>query len=75
MAGESVHPHGRQHQVDLERCRGDWRGVVAPQCFWIVPLALSHPRRIAKQLGEWQRRKRELHVGIRVGINRRTMYD
>ena len=44
VAGESFHPHGRQYQVDLERSRRHWRGVVALECIWIVPFPLANPR-------------------------------
>ena len=44
MACESFHSHGRKHQVDLERRRGHRRGVVALECFWLVPLPLANPR-------------------------------
>jgi len=55
VAGESFHPYGGQHQIDLERGRRYLRGVVAPQCIRIVPLSLANPRRIARQLNEPQR--------------------
>ena len=52
VAGESFHPHGRKHQVDLERGRCRWRGVVAPQRIWIVPLTPANPRWVtSKQAG------------------------
>lgn len=52
VVGESFHPHGRQHQVDLERRRRHWRGVVAPRRFWVVPLPLAYPHRLtSKQAG------------------------
>ena len=46
VAGESLHPHGRQHQVHLERSRGYRRGAVATRRIWAVPLPLAYPRRI-----------------------------
>jgi hypothetical protein len=42
VACEPFYPHGGQHQIDLERSRGDWSGVVAPQRFWIVPLHFAN---------------------------------
>ena len=42
MACESFHPHGRQHQVDLERRCGDWRGVVAVECIWTISFSLAN---------------------------------
>ena len=51
MADQSVHPNGKFHQVDLERSRRHWRGVVAPQCIWITPLNLPSARRIATPEG------------------------
>ncbi len=34
MAGESLHPHGGKHQVDLERRRRHRSCVLAPKCIW-----------------------------------------
>jgi hypothetical protein len=42
VACEPFYPDGRQYQIDLERSRGDWSGVVAPQRFWIVPFHLAN---------------------------------
>jgi hypothetical protein len=42
MACESFHSHGRQHQVDLERRCGDWRGVVAVECIWTISFSLAN---------------------------------
>ena len=50
VAGESFHPHGRQHQVDLERSRGHRRGVVAPECIWTVSFPLANPRWVKNEL-------------------------
>ena len=46
VAGESLHPHGRQHQVDFERSRRYRRGAVAPRRIWVVPLPFAYPCRI-----------------------------
>ena len=46
VAGESLHPHGRQYQVNLERSRGHLRRALAPQRIWIVPFPIEYPRRI-----------------------------
>jgi hypothetical protein len=44
VVGESFHPHGWQYQINLERSRGHLRRSLAPQCIWIVPFPLEHPR-------------------------------
>jgi hypothetical protein len=46
VAGESLHSHGRQHQVHFERGRGYRRGAVAARRIWVVPLPFAYPRRI-----------------------------
>ena len=46
VAGESLHPHGRQHQVDFERSRGYRRGAVASRHIWALPLSLADSSRI-----------------------------
>ena len=56
VAGESLHPHGRQHQVHLERSRGHRRGVVAPRRIRIVPLPLAYPRRIVNAADRTQQK-------------------
>jgi len=43
LVGESLHPHGKQYQVNFERSRSDCRGVVAPECIWVVPLVIAYP--------------------------------
>src|ERR1700730_3493690 len=40
VVGKQFHPDGRQHQVDLERSRGDRRGAVATQRILVVTLPL-----------------------------------
>jgi hypothetical protein len=50
VAGESLHPHGRQYQVNLERSRGHLRRAVAPERIWIVPFPIEHPRWISSAL-------------------------
>jgi len=54
LAGESFHPHGVEHQINLERCGGDLRGLVAPQRLWIVPFPFEYPCRLAKPTTERQ---------------------
>ena len=44
VAGESLHPNARVHQVNPERRRRDRRGPVAPECFRPVSLAVEDPR-------------------------------
>src|ERR1700730_4504962 len=44
VAGESLHPHGRKHQVDLERGRRHRCGVLAPECIWTVSFPLTDTR-------------------------------
>ena len=48
MAGESLHPHGGKHQVDLERRRRNRRRVLAPECIWTDSLPLEDTRWIGK---------------------------
>ena len=45
VVGESLHPHGKQHQVNFECSGSDCRRVVATECIWVVPLAVAYPRR------------------------------
>ena len=49
LAGESFHPHGGQHQVNLERRRSHWRGVVAPERIWTVSFTLANTRWVTKK--------------------------
>ena len=57
VAGESFHPHGRQHQVYLERGRRDWSGVVAPQRIRTVPLTLANPCWLNSEHAGYHRRQ------------------
>jgi hypothetical protein len=41
VAGESLRPNGSVHQVDFERRCGDWRGLVALECFWTLSFHLQ----------------------------------
>jgi hypothetical protein len=47
LAGESLHPDGSVHQVDLEWRRGHRGGFVAPKCFWTLSFVIPDPRWIA----------------------------
>ena len=44
LARESLHPYGRQYQVDLERSRGHLRGAVAPRYVWTISFSLAYSR-------------------------------
>ena len=48
MAGESLHPHGGKHQVDLERRRRNRGRVLAPECIWTNSFPLADTRWIEK---------------------------
>ena len=47
MASESLHPYGGFHQVNIERCGGDSRRVVAAEYLWADAVAHQHSRRQA----------------------------
>jgi hypothetical protein len=44
VAGESLHPHGGKHQVDLERRRRNRSRVLAPECIWTNSFPLADTR-------------------------------
>ena len=44
MAGESLHSHGRKHQVDLERRRCHLLGFVASECIRTFSFSPTNPR-------------------------------
>src|SRR5271165_6217787 len=43
MAGESLHSHAGDDQINFQRHRGHCRGSVDPQCHWVVPFSSQHP--------------------------------
>ena len=48
VAGESLHSHGRKHQVHLERRGGHSCCVLAPECIWTDSFSLTHTRWVRK---------------------------
>ena len=49
VVSESVHPDGREHQVDLECGSRDLRGGLAAKRVWTVSFHVANSRRIANR--------------------------